>query len=186
MWYKAQHRMSEQEIIQGCISEDRNCQFRLYKQYAGKMMVVCMRYCKNKEEAEDVLQEGFIKVFDNISKFKNAGSFEGWIRRIMVNVALNRIRGNRMIFEGIEQRAELVETDTGNALDKMSEVELLNIISKLPEGYKFVFNMYAIEGYSHKEIAEKLGIEEVTSRSQYMKAKKYLQQQIQLLEKRTV
>jgi len=175
--------MTEEDLIIGCAEEDRVCQRELYKKYAGKMMVVCMRYSANKMEAEDILQDGFIKIFDNIGKFKSQGSLEGWIRRIIVNIALNKIRANKMHFEEISSKSEIIMNDDSTVVEKLSEQDLLNIINKLPNGYKFVFNMYAIEGYSHKEIAESLGIEEATSRSQYSKAKKYLQQQVYQLEK---
>ena len=147
------------------------------------MMVVCMRYSNNRMEAEDLLQDGFIKIFDNIAKFKQEGSLEGWIRRIIVNIALNKIRATKMLFEDISTKAEVFLNDDATIVDKLSEQDLLNIINKLPNGYKYVFNMYAIEGYSHKEIADNLGIEEASSRSQYAKAKKYLQQKVQHLEK---
>lgn len=176
--------MTEQDLIIGCAKEDKVCQRELYKKYAGKMMVVCMRYSNNRMEAEDILQDGFMKIFDSIGKFKQEGSLEGWIRRIIVNVALNKIRvNNKMHFEEISSKSEIIVNDDSSVVEKLSEQDLLNIINKLPNGYKYVFNMYAIEGYTHKEIAESLGIEEASSRSQYSKAKKYLQQQVYQLEK---
>jgi RNA polymerase sigma-70 factor (ECF subfamily) len=174
--------ISESNIIEGCLNENKIYQRELYKRYSGKMMVVCLRYANSRMEAEDMLQDGFIKVFDNISKFKNKGSFEGWIRRIMVNTALNQIRINRMKFEDISETKSYLTDSNINVIDKLNEKVLLDIINKLPKGYKYVFNMFAIEGFSHKEIAEKLGIEEASSRSQYAKARKYLQQKINKLE----
>jgi RNA polymerase sigma factor (sigma-70 family) len=174
--------MTEEELLKGCLEERQDCQRELYKRFAGKMMVVCIRYTKDKLEAEDMLQDGFIKVFDNVGKFKQEGSLEGWVRRIMVNTALNKIRANKMKFEDISETvSHLADGDT-NVIDKLSEEAILEIISHLPNGYKYVFNMFAIEGFSHKEIAEKLGIEEASSRSQYAKARKYLQNQIIQLE----
>jgi RNA polymerase sigma-70 factor (ECF subfamily) len=174
--------ISESNIIEGCLNENKIYQRELYKRYSGKMMVVCLRYANSRMEAEDMLQDGFIKVFDNISKFKNKGSLEGWVRRIMVNTALNQIRTNRMKFEDISETKSYLTDNNMNAIDKLNEKVLLDIINKLPKGYKYVFNMFAIEGFSHKEIAEKLGIEEASSRSQYAKARKYLQQKINKLE----
>ncbi|MDI1234608.1 MAG: sigma-70 family RNA polymerase sigma factor [bacterium] len=174
--------MTEEDLLKGCLEERQDCQRELYKRFAGKMMVVCIRYAKDKLEAEDMLQDGFIKVFDNIGKFKQEGSLEGWVRRIMVNTALNKIRTNKMKFEDIaETGTQLIDGDS-TIIDKLSEEAILDIISRLPNGYKYVFNMFAIEGFSHKEIAEKLGIEEASSRSQYAKARKYLQNQIIQLE----
>jgi RNA polymerase sigma-70 factor (ECF subfamily) len=147
------------------------------------MMAVCMRYASSRMEAEDMLQEGFIKVFDNIGKFKMEGSLEGWVRRIMVNNAINKIRSNKIKFEELGNVSDDFMQYDKNIIDKMSEQDILKLISQMPQGYKYVFNMYAIEGLSHKEIADNLGIEEASSRSQYAKAKKYLQQQIIKLEK---
>ncbi len=174
--------MSLEELIKGCMEEDRVCQRDLYKMFAGKMMVVCLRYAKDKMEAEDILQEGFIKVFNQISKFKHEGSFEGWVRRIMANTAINKIRSNKLYFEEINDTNSDVSIDD-QLIDRFSEKDLLDLISKMPNGYKQVFNMFAIEGFSHKEIADSFGIEEASSRSQYAKAKKYLQQKLIELEK---
>src|SRR4051812_23721093 len=99
LWHNVQHRMKEEDLVLGCIKEDKHCQIELYKRYAGKMMAVCMRYANSRMEAEDMLQDGFIKVYDNIGKFKMEGSLEGWVRRIMVNTAINKIRANKMRFE---------------------------------------------------------------------------------------
>ncbi len=175
--------MKEEDLITGCIKEDRNCQKELYKRFAGKMMVVCLRYANNRMEAEDMLQDGFIKIFDNIAKFKREGSLEGWVRRIMVNTAINKIRSNKVRFEGIDDDHDDYQDHDRNVVDRMSEQDILGLINKMPQGYRYVFNMYAIEGFSHKEIADSLGIEEASSRSQYAKAKKYLQNQIIKLEK---
>jgi len=175
--------MTEENLIKGCLQEDRECQRELYKRFSGKMMAVCMRYASSRMEAEDMLQEGFIKVFDNIGKFKMEGSLEGWVRRIMVNNAINKIRSNKIKFEELGNVSDDFMQYDKNIIDKMSEQDILKLISQMPQGYKYVFNMYAIEGLSHKEIADNLGIEEASSRSQYAKAKKYLQQQIIKLEK---
>lgn len=174
--------MSESNIIEGCLNENKIHQSELYKRYSGKMMAVCLRYSNSSMDAEDILQDGFIKVFDNIRKFRQEGSLEGWVRRIMVSTALNKIRTNKIKFEDIGENGSHLIDSNPNIIDELNEKVLLNIISKLPKGYKYVFNMFAIEGYSHKEIADNLGIEEASSRSQYAKAKKYLQQQINKLK----
>jgi RNA polymerase sigma factor (sigma-70 family) len=168
-----------ERLIYGCVKEDKVSQRELYTMFAGKMMTVCMRYSKDVMEAEDILQEGFIKIYNNISKFRMQGSFEGWVRRIMVNTAINKIRAGKRLFE------ELNDTNVGIAVNQtviedFSAMDILKLIESMPEGYKYVFNMHAIEGFSHREIANSLGIKEASSRSQYAKAKKYLQKRISL------
>jgi RNA polymerase sigma factor (sigma-70 family) len=174
--------MTEEEIIKGCISEKREAQEALYKKYASKMLGVCYRYASDLAEAEDMLQEGFIKVFDNISSFSFKGSFEGWVRRIMIHVALNKIRSKSKVLDFVEEFNFEVE-DLRSPLDKLQHKQLLAALNQLPEGYKIVFNLYAVEGYSHAEIAKFLAIKEASSRSQYAKAKSYLQKLIIKLEK---
>lgn len=170
--------MTEQDLIQGCIRGERKCQEAVFRLYAGKMLVVCLRYARHRMEAEDMLQDAFIKVFRYINKFQHKGSFEGWIRRIVVNTALKNIDKKSFTNEqiGIEN-----EKDTGALPDVYSdlgEAELLKMVASLPDGYRLVFNLYAIEGYSHKEIADLLDIGESTSRSQLVKARKLLQEMI--------
>lgn len=171
--------MSEEELINGCIREDKASQYALYQQYAGKMLAVCKRYARTDLEAEDILQEGLIKVFDNISKFRGNGSFEGWIRRIMVNTALKMYRKNSFKNEVIGIAEDYDQVSDSTVMAKMSRDELLKMVQGLPEGYRVVFNLYAIEGFSHAEIAETLGVNEGTSRSQLAKARKWLQKKIQ-------
>lgn len=170
--------MTEEELIKGCIREEKSYQQRLFKTYAGKMLVVCMRYTRSRQEAEDVLQDGFIRVFDNIKKFSFNGSFEGWVRRIMINCALRNFRKSSYQKEQIGIAEDYDIPTNAKVYDKLSEQELLKIIDELPEGYKMVFNLYAIEGYSHKEIADMMDINEGTSRSQLNKARKYLQKKL--------
>ncbi|HWY33146.1 MAG TPA: RNA polymerase sigma factor, partial [Nitrosopumilaceae archaeon] len=143
------------------------------------MLAVCLRYCKNREEAEDILQEGFIKVFKNITKFQYQGSFEGWIRRIMVNTALEELRKkrNRMITDDIDEMYSQPKSDM-SIEGSINAKDLIGLIQTLPAGYQLVFNLYVIEGYSHKEIAEMLDINEGTSKSQLSKAKGYIQRLI--------
>ncbi len=171
---------SDEELIKGCIREDRHMQGLLYKKYADKMFSVCMRYCNSKEEAEDVLQEAFIKIFDKVSKFRQEGSFEGWMRRIMVNTALRSWDKRSKKFEpgNIDDVQEPVVSEM--VLDSIGVKEIMAMIKKLPEGYQVVFNLFAVEGYSHKEIGELLNINESTSRSQYARARRNL---ISMLEK---
>lgn len=175
--------MTEKELIKGCIQEGRYHQQELFRRYAGKMLVVCMRYARHEMEAEDILQDAFIKVFDNIGKFEFKGSFEGWIRRIVINTALKNYSRKRFKQEqiGLESHPDLPLEPEIYA--HLQEEELLRLITKLPDGYRLVFNLNAIEGYSHKEIADMLGIQESTSRSQLVKARKMLQSMIIDLQK---
>lgn len=175
--------MTEKELVKGCIRENRQCQQELFLRYSGKMLAVCLRYTRHRMEAEDILQDAFVKVFDNISKFEFKGSFEGWIRRIVINTALKNYSKKSFKQEqiGLENQPELpLEPEIYSNLE---EEELLRLINKLPDGYRLVFNLYAVEGYSHKEIADLLGIQESTSRSQLVKARKMLQGMIVNLQK---
>jgi RNA polymerase sigma-70 factor (ECF subfamily) len=170
--------VTENELIQGCLREDRRAQRAVFDRYAGKMMSVCLRYARHRMEAEDLLQDAFIKVFDHINRFEGKGSFEGWIRRIVINTALKNVSRHSFQKEGIGLE-NIVETSADpTVFSQLSEEELLIMISRLPDGYRVVFNLYVIEGYSHKEIGDMLGIEESTSRSQLVKARNVLQNQV--------
>ncbi|MBX2984983.1 MAG: RNA polymerase sigma factor [Bacteroidia bacterium] len=173
--------MKEEDIIEGCIREDRQAQEALYKRYAPRLLGLCCRYANDMLEAEDILQEGFIKVFDNISSFGGKGSFEGWLRKIMVNEALNKIRARKKNLDYMEE-SELEAPDFNIPIEKIQLKELLNMLALMPEGYRIVFNMFAIEGYSHQEIAEHLNISHSTSRSQYAKARNYFKKLIDEFE----
>ncbi|MBA3971399.1 MAG: sigma-70 family RNA polymerase sigma factor [Bacteroidetes bacterium] len=154
-------------------------QKNLYEKFSRKMMGVCLRYCDSQEEAEDVVQNGFISVFENINTFKGAGSLEGWVRRIMVNTALTNIRKNKKFKQNIDlDSVEFMLPSATQANDSYEAKDLLKIIQTLPVGFKTVFNLYAIEGYSHKEIGDMLNISEGTSKSQYSRAKTHLQKLI--------
>ncbi len=167
--------MNEEDLIKGCVEENSACQRELYDKYAGKMFAVCLRYASTREDAEDALQEAFIRIFDNISKFRNEGSFEGWMRRITVHTVLRLIQ-KKTPLQYAEDTSALTKVSTASdAIGNLNEKDLLGLIKQLPQGYRVVFNMYAIEGFSHNEIAENLGISEGTSRSQYSRAKKHLQ-----------
>lgn len=163
--------------------EDRKCQQEVFRRYASKMMGVCLRYARHQMEAEDLLQDAFIKVYNNISKFEYKGSFEGWIRRIVVNTALKNYSKKSFTYEqiGVEEQPE--NSAPPEVYAHLHEEELLKLVAALPDGYRVVFNLYAIEGYSHKEISEMLGCQESTSRSQLVKARKLLQAQILKLQK---
>ena len=169
--------MTDEEIIKGCIQEDESCQRELFRRYAGKMLGVCQRYARNTGDAEDIVQDAFIKVFEKIYQFKSEGSFEGWIRRIVVNTALKKytiIRYDKEV-SGYEITDRNESSMEASAYAHLNEKELLGMINNLPDGYRIVFNLYVIEGYSHKEIARMLEIEESTSRSQYTRAKAMLE-----------
>lgn len=175
--------LSEHELIRGCLRGSAQCQRELYERFAGKMFAVCLRYARTREDAADILQDGFMKVFAKLGQFQFQGSFEGWIRRVMVNTALRAYQKQRYDFEltGFERLPETpVDPD---AVAILSEAELLNLVRNLPDGYRAVFNLVAIEGYSHAEAADLLGIQESTSRSQLTKARRYLEIEVGKLEK---
>lgn len=166
---------NEQQLISGCQDGDRRAQKMLYELYSGKMMGVCLRYCKERETARDLLHDGFLKVFSHITDYEGKGSFEGWIRRIMVNTALEFIRkqsdeGYKM---NIEEAYTLSNNDIG-ALEKMQAEEIISLIQRLPAIYRTVFNLFIIEGYSHKEIADEMNITESSSRVYLTRAKQLL------------
>lgn len=172
------YRATEDELIKGCLAHDRSAQKRLYDTYSSKMYGICYRYVRDAAEAEDILIVAFTRIFEKINQFKCEGSFEGWIRRIMVNEALTHLRRNRSMY--LETDLEQVdrEPDYNKLQDHLEEEDLLRMIDELPTGYRIVFNLYAIEGYSHKEIANQLGISENTSKSQLSRARTYLQKML--------
>ena len=166
--------LNETELIEGCRRGDRAIQKALYDRYKGKMMMVCMRYSKSTLEAEDILQEGFVKIFHGIKEFRQEAKLETWITRIMINTALNAQRKKLYLFPMVDvEDINLPENEV--SLGNLHFKQLLEMIQSLPQGCQMVFNLFAIEGYSHKEIAEMLGISEGTSKSQYSRAKNLLQ-----------
>lgn len=170
-----QEPMNEEELIRCCIKENRDCQRKLYEMFAPKMFALCLRYTNSREDAEDALQESFVRIFDNLDKFRFEGSFEGWLRRITVHTVLRLVQ-KKSPLKFAEDMETVKTADTApDVLGKMGERDLMSLISKLPQGYRVVFNMFAIEGYSHAEIANQLNISEGTSRSQYARARKHLQ-----------
>lgn len=173
----------EEKLISGCLANNSASQNELYKHFAAKMFGVCLRYAKDRDEAADLLQEGFIKVFDNLPKFKKEGSFEGWIRRIMVNTALSNFRKKHHMYaiiniDDLEVKDESLEDDGDDLINQIEINEVLEIIKQLSPGYQMVLNLYAIEGFSHKEIAKQLGISENTSKSQLSRARLILQNKL--------
>jgi len=171
--------MTDEQIVQGCIANNALAQKHLYDKFSRKMMGVCLRYCDNTEEAEDVLQNGFVTVFQKIESYKGTGSLEGWVRKVIVNTALTNIRKNKNLKLNIElESVEYMLPSSNHITQNIAAKDLLKIIQTLPTGFKTVFNLYAIEGYSHKEIGDMLGITEGTSKSQYSRAKAYLQKLI--------
>jgi RNA polymerase sigma factor (sigma-70 family) len=170
--------MTENEIIQGCLENKASAQEKLYTLYSRRMMAICLRYTRSRFEAEDIFHEAFVKVFRNIHTWQG-GSFEGWMRRIFVNTAINHYRQNRKYFDHVDSSyAETMLSSTDNVIAELSNQDLLETVSRLPEGYKLVFNLHVVEGYNHNEIAEMLGIAEGSSKSQLSKAKAHLQKLI--------
>ncbi|MFW5915953.1 MAG: RNA polymerase sigma factor [Bacteroidota bacterium] len=166
---------SDSELIQGCRNNDRKYQELLYRKFAKKMYGICMSYAKDRSMAQEILQDGFVKVFKKIDTFKEEGSLEGWIRRIITNTALDYLRQKSKLYEFIDDNREVEEERLDNSiLEKINADGIFNMIKQLPEGAKAVFNLYAVEGYSHKEIAEKLEITEGTSKSQFKRARSQL------------
>ena len=176
---KSNYTPTETDLIQGCINRDRVMQRMLYDTYAPKMYGVCLRYAGNENDANDILQEGFIKVYKNIHKFRSEGSFEGWIRRIFVNTAIEHYRKRVKMYNVTEAQENTIEDKELTALDTLATKDILKIVDELSPGYKAVFNMHVIEGYSHKEIANILGITEGTSKSQLARAKGVLRNLIE-------
>lgn len=175
--------MKEEELIKRCLKNDALAQRMLYDKIGPKMMGVCLRYMGNTEEAQDVLQDGFIKVFDKMKGFSGAGSFEGWARRIFVNTALDAIRKNKKLkyHADIDDVAYSLKFDD-YIFETLAAEDLIDVLQQIPVGYKTVFNLYVIEGYSHKEIADMMNITESTSKSQFSRAKAMLRIKIKELE----
>ena len=167
--------ISESDLIVGCLDGDRRMQEELYRRFSPRMYAVCLRYAGNAEEAEDILQEGFIKVFANLKAFRQDGSFEGWIRRIFVNTAIEHYRKKIYLQPITETEENTVEGKYLSVLDSLAEKDIIQLVQQLSPGYRTVFNMYVVEGYSHKQIGEILGISEGTSKSQLSRAKLILQ-----------
>ncbi|MDJ1469589.1 sigma-70 family RNA polymerase sigma factor [Cytophagaceae bacterium DM2B3-1] len=185
MFLRIQKWDNEEKLIRACQRNDAAAQREVYNRYSRRMLGVCTRYIKDQMEAEDVMINGFLKIFEKIDQYQFAGSFEGWIRRVMVNEALQQVRRNKSVF--LEVEIESVYNDEAVMHidgDEFETEDLLALIQQLPDGYRTVFNLYAIEGYSHKEIAEQLGISENTSKSQLSRARALLQENLRKAEKK--
>jgi RNA polymerase sigma-70 factor (ECF subfamily) len=175
---------SEEDIIKGCLKRKHRAQKQLYKRYYNKMFGICLRYCAFKDEAEDMVLDGFFNIFTKIHLYKRKGPFEAWMRKIMINTAIDHYRKN-LKFNGHASLDELgyEQSIKIQLLDNLTSDKILETVQQLPEGYRMVFNLYAIEGYAHKEIAELLGISKNTSKTQLLKARKYLQKKLLELDK---
>lgn len=175
---------SEEEFIKRCLNNDPKAQEALYKRYAPTMFGICLRFTRNKMEAEDVLQEGFIKIFTYLKDYRSEGSLEGWMRRTIINTAINYYKKQSKRFRDMNiDQAEIADYNNENVVDKLSTNELLTLIQDLPNGYRMVFNLSIIEGYTHKEIGEILNISENTSKSQLSRARSVLQSKIRKIIK---
>lgn len=175
-------KRTDKELRALCIKGDGNAQNELYRRYAPKLWGVCLRYAKNRMSAEDILQEGFIRIFTYLDKYKGDGSFEGWMRRTMVNTAINYYKKN------LKTGSEMEYTETfaaksyePDAVSQISNEEVLGLVQELPDGYRNVFNLYVMEGYSHKDIGKMMNISENTSKSQLSRARSLLQDKIHKL-----
>ncbi len=178
--------MSELDLIKGCLADDQGCHKKIFHRYGGKMFAICLRYMGSRVDAEDVLQEAFVRIFQNLNRFRGEGSLEGWMRRIVINTALQALRskGIHPVEAELEQAAQA--SVPAAALAHLAEHDLLNLVAALPPGYRLVFNLYAIEGYTHGEIAQLLQIKESSSRSQLAKARQLLQKQLAHLHRMAV
>jgi RNA polymerase sigma factor (sigma-70 family) len=170
--------ISDEQIIEGCIKGNRFMQEGLYRKYSPVMFAICLRYAVDRPQAEDIMQEGFVKVFLNLPKFRNEGSFEGWMKRIFVNTAIEWLRKHSKMNQMLDVEVTEIKRVQQDDFGSLSAKDLMNLIQSLAPGYRTVFNLYAIEGYSHKEIGELLGISEGTSKSQFARARYILEKLI--------
>ena len=171
--------MDDNTLVKECLNENSKAQKALFDKFAPKMLSVCLRYMKNTEQAEDALQDGFIKVFRYLKSYENTGALEGWIRRIIVNTCLDELKKNKKLLLNVSVEEVEYKLESNDFVqEQMMADDLLKLIQSMPEGYRVIFNMFAIEGYAHQEIATKLGISESTSKSQYLRARAYLKNRI--------
>lgn len=175
---ESNQNIEENDLINGCMEGNRRMQEQLYRRFSPRMYAVCLRYAGNTEEAEDILQEGFIKVFKKLDSFRREGSFEGWVRRIFVNTAIEHFRRKRYLMPVTEKEENTIEGKYTSVLDDLAAKDIMALVQELSPGYRTVFNMYVVEGYTHKEIADMLGISEGTSKSQLSRAKVILQDMV--------
>jgi RNA polymerase sigma factor (sigma-70 family) len=170
--------ITESDLLRGCLEGNRRMQEEMYRRFSPRMYAVCLRYAGNAEEAEDILQEGFIKIFKKLDSFRSEGSFEGWVRRIFVNTAIEHFRRKRYLMPVTEKEENTIEGKYTSVLDDLGAKDIMALVQELSPGYRTVFNMYVVEGYTHKEIADILGISEGTSKSQLSRAKVILQDMV--------
>jgi RNA polymerase sigma-70 factor (ECF subfamily) len=182
MTSKPEDKLTEYKLIEGCVKGDRRSQELLYHLFAKKMFGICLRYTNDEFEAQEVLQLGFIKLFDKMKAFKNEGSFEGYLRKIMVNTAIEYFRKNERSLLLVDLASADSESLPSNPSAIFEQKDLIKLIQGLAPGFRMVFNLFAIEGYSHQEIAEQLGISEGTSKSQLARARIILQERLKKLE----
>ena len=175
------------EMIEGCKKGNRIFQEQLYRSFAGKMFTVCMRYASSHEEAEDFLQDGFLKIFSKIDKYRGEGSFEGWVRMVFVNTSIEKYRANTKFNPLVELTPNTVFESVGdNILSNINANEMLRFVQQLSPGYRTAFNLYAIEGFTHREIGEMMGISEGTSKSQVARARFLLQKMLEDSSKKKI
>ncbi len=175
--------MDEQELIQGCVAARPKAQKALFDIYAPKLYVLCLRYIKDQMRAQDVLQDTFVKIFANIGHYKSEGAFEGWLKKIAVNTCLDQLRKDKKLLTDVsldDVSHKLAHQDY--SVEKLMADDLLKLVQALPDGYRTVFNLFAIEGYSHQEISVQLGISESTSKTQYLRARAYLKDRIENID----
>jgi RNA polymerase sigma factor (sigma-70 family) len=175
--------MDEQELIKGCIAARPKAQKALFDIYAPKLYVVCLRYMKDQMRAQDVLQDAFVKIFAHIGNYKSEGAFEGWLKKIAVNTCLDQLRKDKKLLTDVsldDVSHKLAHQDY--SAEKLMADDLLKLVQALPDGYRTVFNLFAIEGYSHQEIAQQLSISESTSKTQYLRARAYLKERIENID----
>ncbi len=171
--------LNEGQIVDGCINKKRRARKELFKRYHGRMLSLCLRYCSSKDEAEDVMLSGFLKIFNKIDTYNKKDSFEGWMKRIIVNTAIDNYRKNKKHYKYLEISDFDEESFMGFEFpDNLAVMDILKMVQDLPVGYRVVFNLFAIEGYSHKEIAEMLGVSVNTSKTQLHKARLILQKKL--------
>lgn len=168
-------------IIKGCIAGKRSCQEELYRIFSGKMFGLCLQYASSYEDAKDIMQEGFIKVFGKLKQYDGRGSFEGWIRRIMINTALEKYRSQLFMYPVNQVKMDRDEFQYEHIIEKLTAKDLIRMVQSLPPRYRMVFNMYAIEGYSHREIGKIMGISTGTSKSNLSRARGILQEKVRKL-----
>lgn len=173
----------EDVLIEGCIAGKAVCQRELYDRFARKMFNLCLRYTHRREEAEDAFQEGFISIFNSLKNFRRESSLETWITRIMMNSALRYVRKSKVEMIDVDDLYEIQYEEFDQALDKMNQEDVLKVIARLPDEHRTAFNMFVFEGYSHREIAQQMGIAENTSKSHVLRARKFIQEQIIKREK---